>query len=186
MTRKVSTLIVASSQELHTAPSSLQLVLLPFASASQEEVAELMLAADTGSAGEVEGILQRPQDPNLEPESSPLFAASRGGHAEVVRLLLEAGARTSQGNCEGDTPLHAASAHGLVEVVRLLLEAKADSSSNSLGLTPLHMASQRGHLETVRLLLPPKAANGQSATLGLMPILPIASAYGQVLCHAVV
>ncbi|KAJ3293897.1 hypothetical protein HK104_004126 [Borealophlyctis nickersoniae] len=74
--------------------------------------------------------------------------ATKSGHVEVVRLLLEFGADVHAG---GDAALRAASPRGHHEVVRLLLEnganvhAKDDSA--------LRGASQRGHFEVVRLLL---------------------------------
>ena len=34
--------------------------------------------------------------------------ATRAGHAEVVLILLQAGANVNAKNCDGDTPLHVA------------------------------------------------------------------------------
>ena len=46
-------------------PMELQLVLLGFRLASDDEIKELMSAAERGSVADLEAILQRPQDPNL-------------------------------------------------------------------------------------------------------------------------
>ena len=51
--------------ELLSAPLTLQLILVPFASAGRQEVDELLSAAKHGWSAQAEQILQRPQDPNL-------------------------------------------------------------------------------------------------------------------------
>ncbi|MDP7240452.1 MAG: HisA/HisF-related TIM barrel protein [Dehalococcoidia bacterium] len=61
--------------------------------------------------------------------NTPLHWASEGGHLEVVKALLEAGADTDLADGDGATPLHYAShpsEGGHVEVVKALLEAGAD------------------------------------------------------------
>ena len=85
--------------------------------------------------------------------ASPLLVASRGGHFEVVRLLIESGADLDKATkSTGFTSLLVASQKGHAEVVRLLIEAGADKEKSSNGgITPLIMASQRGHLDVVRL-----------------------------------
>lgn len=114
-------------------------------------------------------------------DAAALHAASQNGHAEIVRLLLAAGADV---NAKGDdevTALHAASQNGHVEIVKLLLAAGADVDAEisraffrepdhlvesmkaiePLGPpmavlnyhTPLILASQNGHVEIVKLLL---------------------------------
>lgn len=63
----------------------------------------------------------------LEP-SWPLNQAAWGGHVEVVRLLLQAGAKAHAPEGEGHTALTIAAERGHKEVVRLLLEAGADKT----------------------------------------------------------
>ena len=64
------------------------------------------------------------------------------GHAEVVRLLIEAGAEKNHAKTEGATPLFIASQMGHAEVVRLLGEAGADKNQAMTdGATPLYIAS---------------------------------------------
>ena len=55
-----------------------------------------------------------------------LHEASRWGHLDVVRLLLDNQADMSQTNQHGWTPLHFSAAYSQLEVARVLLEAGAD------------------------------------------------------------
>mmetsp|Transcript_23578 Transcript_23578/g.33769 ORF Transcript_23578/g.33769 Transcript_23578/m.33769 type:complete len:86 (+) Transcript_23578:421-678(+) len=56
---------------------------------------------------------------------TPLHVAARGGHQEVVSLLLAGGAQTEAVDTYGDTPLHVAARGGHQEVVSLLLAGGA-------------------------------------------------------------
>jgi len=68
--------------------------------------------------------------PDKYHEWTPLFHAARYGHAECLRLLLEAGAQVRIVDELGQTPIHYAAWHGHNECAALLLE-----SSGSEGLT---------------------------------------------------
>jgi Ankyrin repeats (many copies)/Ankyrin repeats (3 copies) len=98
----------------------------------------------------------------------PLHLASRGGHLDAVRFLLENGF-TATKDGSGQTPLHYASQAGHLEVIQLLLERGADvTSPNNSGHTPLHYALQEGRLEIAQLLLErgadPNALDGSGHT----------------------
>ena len=85
---------------------------------------------------------------------TPLFAASRWGHVDVARVLLEYGADVNARDTHGQTPLHWPSQEGYLKVVELLLEHGATSNAQTeRNNTPLHFASVWGRLEVVRLLL---------------------------------
>ena len=94
---------------------------------------------------------------------SPLHIASKHGHAEVVRVLLEADAtrdlRSSEPEHSGWTALHYAAAGNHVKVMRLLIDAGADVANEAEDIlgdatgTPLHVAAAHGQAEAVRLLL---------------------------------
>jgi len=60
--------------------------------------------------------------------SWPINQAALGGHAEVIRLLLAAGAKVDAPEDEGQTALMLAAHEGHMGVVKLLLEAGADKT----------------------------------------------------------
>jgi ankyrin repeat protein len=64
---------------------------------------------------------------NNKDGETPLCMASEKGHAEVVKMLLGAGADVNKAATDdGATPLWTASYHGHAEVVKMLLSAGAD------------------------------------------------------------
>nr|KAG5693971.1 hypothetical protein BaRGS_002269 [Batillaria attramentaria] len=84
-----------------------------------------------------------------------LYLAAQNGHAEIVKILLEAGACPEIGSQLGWTPLHLASDKGHEEVVDLLLRCHptVDLPLASVLYTPLHLASRQGHRGVVDRLL---------------------------------
>lgn len=90
-------------------------------------------------------------------ENSPLIYGCAGGHEEVVRILLEAGANVEHYNEDGCTPLKAAAKIGHVPIVKMLLEHGAihmyNTYSKEFKESALILACYKGHLEIVRLLL---------------------------------
>ena len=86
------------------------------------------------------------------------FAAEKGNR-EIVELLLDAGARTDIRDGYGMTPLNFAAQFGHSSITERLLSLGASPSSrNNKGWTPLHFAASGGHEGIVRLLLA-KSAN---------------------------
>jgi ankyrin repeat protein len=106
----------------------------------------ILHAVDSHDDEAVRILLEAGADPNPKvPEglfrSSPLKAASFGGRAEMVKLLLHHGAEIDAYNPEGHTALHAAVITQNVECARILLEWGAsveDVARN--GRTPLTLA----------------------------------------------
>ena len=86
--------------------------------------------------------------------NTALLLASRHGHLEVVRLLLEFGADKDLATIEGGTALMLAAQEGHVEIARLLLDMGASKDlTTSNGTTALMLASGEGHLGVLQLLL---------------------------------
>ena len=155
-------------------PTDVQLILRQFEASSEQQIRQLRDAAHSNDIQEMEQLLQRPQDPDLEVDGlqPALHFACGRGHAEAARLLLEANADKDRsfGN-RGSTPMHWACEGGHVEVVRLLQEAKADKDkSNNNGATPLFMASLNGHLEVVWFLQEANADKDKSNNKGATPL----------------
>jgi ankyrin repeat protein len=72
----------------------------------------------------------------------PLHLASRSGHFEIVRLLIEHGAEVTSRDGNDQTPLHLASSRGSAETVRLLLNHSVDVNAlDGSHKSPLHLAS---------------------------------------------
>ncbi len=83
-----------------------------------------------------------------------LHDASRSGHVDVVRLLLDYGFLVDFPLANGATPLLIAAECGHIDVVCLLLERHASiNKARSDGTTPLMVASQKGYLSVIRALL---------------------------------
>jgi ankyrin repeat protein len=97
-----------------------------------------------------------------------LALAAQFGHADIVRLLLDAGEDANRFNPHGthshSTPLHQAALAGHIDVVRLLVErgARLDIQDILYSGTPLEWAEHGGRDEVVAYL---RARDGESTPM---------------------
>jgi ankyrin repeat protein len=107
-------------------------------------------------------LLERGVDANSQDKDrwTPLHSACQSGRPEIVRLLLDHGAKVDAENDDGETPLSIVSGGEYrsrskgVRIAQLLLERGADVNGKPRALwTPLTWASYRGRLDIVRLLV---------------------------------
>ena len=110
----------------------------------------LVHASGLGMLDRIKTIVEKdPETLNQIEEGSygntPLIAASRNGHTEIVRYLLEQGADLNL--CGGDWNIQAIDTATTADVFRLLLEAGVDACHVIWGRTPL-MKELKGRDET--------------------------------------
>ncbi|XP_044260278.1 ankyrin repeat domain-containing protein 50 isoform X3 [Tribolium madens] len=134
------------------------------------KVLKLLLEAGAVEQPDVEGCEYESQmslaSTSSEQSPEPLFdlhdlhgqaalhVAARLGQAQVVKVLLEAGANADQANVDGWTPLRAAAWGGHTEVVELLVDhGCALDSVDAENRTALRAAAWSGHEEIVKILL---------------------------------
>ncbi|MDP1835123.1 MAG: ankyrin repeat domain-containing protein [Chlamydiales bacterium] len=87
-------------------------------------------------------------------KQTPLHFACRNGNPEVVRLLLDNGAKVAAKTDEDATPLHDACQSGVVETVKELIARGADITIKGRWAgTPLQCACSQGHGDIVKLLI---------------------------------
>nr|XP_033785571.1 serine/threonine-protein phosphatase 6 regulatory ankyrin repeat subunit A-like [Geotrypetes seraphini] len=91
---------------------------------------------------------------NKTNDSTPLHLAASGGHAEVVKILLEAGASASDENGEGMTAIHLAAKNGHINVLESLKNnVSFRIASSKTGFTALHVAAHFSQVDFIREIL---------------------------------
>jgi ankyrin repeat protein len=93
---------------------------------------------------------------------TPLLVASRDGHTEIARMLLQAGADVNASEPTfGAVPLHKSVYNGHVELTRLIANwpgVDVDFQGATNGYTPLHDALWHGYEECSRIVIDAGAA----------------------------
>jgi ankyrin repeat protein len=88
----------------------------------------------------------------------PLYTAAFHGHAEIMRLLIEAGA-TVNTTYYGESSAYVAAKYNHTHAIKVLIEAKADLNLyNSERKTPLHIAIHQENQELNTKYLSPTAS----------------------------
>ena len=89
-------------------------------------------------------------------DGNPLIMAARGGHLDVVQLLVDSGAEVDKVVRGDENALIQASAHVHLNVVQYLIAAGADVNARVRAgweiRTPLSQATRNGHRDVVDLL----------------------------------
>jgi ankyrin repeat protein len=110
---------------------------------------------------------------------TPLHAAVYFGHAEVVQILLSAGADflATSGPNSRYTPLHMAARHGHLGLAMLLLERMGPhvDPREKNGYTPLHCSAMEGHVDISKALILAGADLGARDHAGHTPLAYAAS-----------
>jgi ankyrin repeat protein len=87
-------------------------------------------------------------------EYTALHLASKLGHTEILRLLIEGGASVDYNvKPSHKTALYEASGSGHVDVVKVLLTHEADPDIHSDGRSPLRAAVSQGHTAVAQALI---------------------------------
>ena len=144
-------------------------------------VPPLYRAALLGAAPFVSLLLEKKAAPGEATRcrrSTPLMAAAREGHLDVIRLLLGAGAPVDATDALGSSALALAARHGQGAAAALLLGAgAAHDLAAAGGVAPLHSAALEGHLGATRVLLEAGADPVAASADGSTPLY-YAAAYG--------
>jgi len=114
--------------------------------------------------------------------ATPLFEAAKNGHADIVGLLLDRGAKPNIPNDYGNSPLKAAILMGHKEIAKLLIDSGADPNmvdKDGIRDTALHDAAKMGQNEVIQKLLDIGVDPNISNLMGDTPLHNAAS-YGRI------
>jgi ankyrin repeat protein len=135
-------------------------------------VTPLHVAASYGLSSWSEHLIKHGADVNEtdSTQNTRIFWASKSGHALLVDLLLQKGAKPDLDGYYGLKPLHVAASRNNSEVVKLLVTAgvspttpktrdigpfsSCGNAPTSVGHSPLRYASMGGHTESVVEMIP--------------------------------
>ncbi len=85
--------------------------------------------------------------------SSPLHFAARAGNAQIINVLLNAGANIEAKNKDGNTPLLSAVSKEQKDSIRALVAKSADiEARNLIGVSPLSWAVNRSRIDILSIL----------------------------------
>jgi len=101
----------------------------------------------------------------------PLHTASATGKIDIVRLLVEKGAKIDVPDYDMKTPLHRAVESGNLETVEYILGRGGSVRAKALGdITPLHDNAMQGNSRITELLLGKQAEMSAKTDMGDTPL----------------
>ena len=121
-----------------------------------ERDSALVAAVKLNDAAAVRRVLQSKVDVNAPTNdgATALHWAAERGSADIVDLLIRAGAQAEARNVYGVTPLAVASAHGNAAIIERLLTAGANPNQTlAEDETPLMAAARTGRVDALKALL---------------------------------
>ena len=142
----------------------------------------LHYASNHGHMWEVKGLISHLMvNVNCEmgcQKTTPLHEAARGGHRDVVQVLLDGGADPYKEDMLGRTALSCAALMDKTTVVRVFTRNETDlNKPTKSGSTPLHYAAANGNPDLVNMLLDGGAEPNKADKDGDTP-LHLAAWYG--------
>jgi ankyrin repeat protein len=123
---------------------------------------DLLSACLLGKNAEVKKLLAKDRKALEKPfndylNETPVMLAARAGHANVVKVLIEQGAKYDPARVPYPSPMHLAAMHGRNEVIQVFLDRGVSVDARADGVTALMDAASFTQVETVRFLLGKKA-----------------------------
>ncbi|MCP3064043.1 ankyrin repeat domain-containing protein [Myxococcus sp. K38C18041901] len=103
-------------------------------------------ACSHGDEASVRVLLEAKASPDSAAFAPPLVAATEHGFANLVTLLVKAGANVNAADESGASALWMAAAHGFTDIARILVEVGANrEQADSDGKLPAIVALENGH-----------------------------------------
>jgi len=126
-----------------------------------------------GNTSEVAKMIRSGYNVNEADETgfTPVMAASRLCHTDILKNLVSNRANVNAANVRGETALHFAVNDGKLDCVKILIEsgASVDAADHEYGATPLIYAAIFQHKEIVAFLLEAGASTMHKAKNGMTP-----------------
>ena len=130
----------------------------------QYQATPLAHACTRGDEAAVRALLLAGAMPDFAAFAPPVVAAATHGFADVVALLVAAGADLDNTDESGATALWVAAAQGFSAIARSLVEAGADRARpDSEGVTPAAVARDNGHAALADYLDAPGVVDASAA-----------------------
>jgi serine/threonine-protein phosphatase 6 regulatory ankyrin repeat subunit B len=96
----------------------------------------------------------------MENGATFLFIATKNGHLEMVKCLIDEKSDVNLAMKNGATSILTASANGHIDVIEILIENKAEVNYHDKdSSTRLYVVSQEGHLKVVTFLIEKRDLN---------------------------